>query len=371
MYNDSEVLEKWSSMKVTARDVAREAGVSPATVSLVFQQKPGVSRSTRERVFEVAARLGYVYEARTADRATSTILFVMYKKHGQVVYETPFFEELLKGVTDATYRHGYHKLAVSYFYGRESAYEQMKSVQSVRCAGLVLLATEAMATDIAQFERLGVPIVLLDSWFPTKSLDSVIIDNTRGAYDAVRYLISKGHSDIGYLHCGVSIRNFLERQSGFSSAMREIAPRTDKLPPIVRVGSTFEDSYADMSAYLDAGIELPTAYFADNDIIAYGCIKALTDHGYRVPADVSVIGFDDMVFPEVMVPRLTTMAVPKDAMGELAVKRLADLIKGETNGETIRLAVQTKVVERDSVLDLRAGGAPEPSTHPSARESER
>lgn len=368
LYKSSQDLWNGSYMKVTARDVAREAGVSPATVSLVFQQKPGVSRATRERVLEVAAELGYVYEARSNDRATSTILFVMYKKHGRVVCETPFFEELLKGVTDATYRHGYHKLAVSYFYGRESAMEQMKAIHSVRCAGIVLLATEAVATDVSQFERLGVPIVLLDSWFPTKSLDSVIIDNTRGAYDAVRYLVSKGHSDIGYLHCGVSIRNFLERQSGFSSAMREIAPRSEKLPPIVRVGSTFEDSYADMSAYLDAEPELPTAYFADNDIIAYGCIKALSEHGYRVPQDVSVIGFDDMKFPEVMEPRLTTMAVPKDAMGELAVKRLIDLIKGETNGETIRLAVQTQVVERDSVLDLGAVGTISLNESPSGGE---
>ncbi len=368
MYNSFEALGEWGYVKVTARDVAREAGVSPATVSLVFQQKPGVSHATRERVFEVASKLGYVYEARTSDRATSTILFVMYKKHGQVVYETPFFEALLKGVTDATYRHGYHKLAVSYFYGRESALEQMKAVQSVRCAGIVLLATEAVATDISQFERLGVPIVLLDSWFPTKSLDSVIIDNTRGAYDAVRYLTSMGHTDIGYLHCGISIRNFLERQSGFSSAMREIAPRTEKLPPIVRVGSTMEDSYADMSAYLDLSPELPTAYFADNDIIAYGCMKALAEHGIRVPEDVSVIGFDDMAFTDVMQPRLTTMAVPKDAMGELAVKRLIDLIKGETNGETIRLAVQTQVVERESVLDLRSTRTATLHDNPSTRE---
>ena len=350
-------------MAVTARDVARAAGVSPATVSLVFQQKPGVGRATRERVFEKAAELGYIYEPRRSDRATSTILFVMYKKHGQVVDETPFFEELLKGVTDATYRHGYHKLAVTYFYGRESAFEQMKAVRSVRCAGIVLLATEAMANDVTQFEHLGVPIVLLDSWFPTKSLDSIIIDNTRGAYDAVRYLIQKGHTEIGYLHAGVPIRNFLERQSGFMSAMREMAPPTEELPPIVRVGSSEEDAYADMSVYLDMNPWLPTAYFADNDLIAYGCIRALIEHGIRVPEDVSVIGFDDMAFPEVREPQLTTMAVPKDAMGELAVKRLIDLIRGETNGETIRTAVQTQVVERETVLDLREH--PELSDDPS------
>ena len=340
-------------MKVTARDVAREAHVSPATVSLVFRGKPGVSRATRDHVLAVAKELGFEYVAGPSERSTNTILLVVFKRTGQVVAETPFFEVLIGGVVDAAARHGYPGTPVSYFYGRESASEQLKTLRSIRCSGLILVATEALATDVSQFEHLGVPMVLLDSWFPTKNLDSVVIDNLRGAYDAVRYLVARGHEDIGYLHCGVPIRNFLERQSGFVSAMREVAPRTEQAPPTVRVGSTIDEAYEDMKAYLQTGPHLSTAYFADNDIVAVGCMRALRERGVRVPEDVSIIGFDDMLLEEDISPTLTTMAVPKRPMGELAVSRLNDLIKGETSGEIVRVSVQTEIVERATVRDLR------------------
>lgn len=339
-------------MAVTARDVAKRAGVSPATVSLVFRGKPGVGKETRERVFACAKELGFEYEAPEQPRSTSTILLVIYKRHGHVVGDTPFFEELVKGVSDATYKHGYHRLSVSYFYAGESKTEQLKAIRSVKCAGIILLATEALAGDVTQFEHLGVPLVLLDSWFPSKRLDSVVIDNTRAAFEAVHYLSRAGHTRIGYLHAGVSIRNFLERQAGFVSAIREFAPESAAQPQIVRVGSSIESAYDDMCAYLDTNPELCSAYFADNDIVAVGCMRALSEHGVRMPEDVSIIGFDDMPYCETVTPRLTTMLVPKPAMGELAVKRLVELIRKETLGETIRTAVLPKIIERDSVAVL-------------------
>lgn len=334
-------------MTVTARDVAKEAGVSPATVSLVFRNKPGVGAATRTRVLECAKKLGFVYGGSEGPQKTSTILLILYKQHGKVVSSTQFFEELIKGVSDATYRYGYHRLSVSYFYAQQDAAEQMEALRSVKCAGIILLATEIRAREIAQFEHLGVPIVLLDSWFPTKSLDSVVIDNSRGAWQAVRFLYSQGHRDIGYLHAGVNVRNFLERQQGVLSAMREIG--IEQTPQIVRVGPSIESAYDDMNAFLETGPKLCSAYVADNDLIAAGCMRALTEHGVRIPEEVSIVGFDDTPLCEVTQPRLTTMAVPKASMGDLAVKRLADLIHGNSLGETIRVSVQPALVERDSV----------------------
>lgn len=339
-------------MKVTARDVAREAGVSPATVSLVFRNKPGVGRETRNRVMKCAQRLGFEYDAPDQMRSTSTILLIVYKRHGEVVGDTPFFETLIKGVSDATYKHGYHRLSVSYFYAHENEREQIKALRSVKCAGIILLATEALAPDISQFERLGVPVVLLDSWFPTKRLDSVVIDNTRAAWEAVRYLSARGHRSIGYLHAGVSIRNFLERQEGFYSAVRSMEVEDNAPMHVVRVGASTESAYDGMNAYLDTNPELCTAYFADNDIIAVGCMRALQEHGIRIPEDVSIIGFDDTIHCTMVTPHLSTMGVSKEAMGELAVKRLVDRIKGNMLGEVIRVAVLPTIVERESVRTI-------------------
>lgn len=337
-------------MRVTARDVAKAAGVSPATASLVFREKPGVGKETRERVFAIAREMGFEYKSPESSQRTSTILLVIFKRSGQVVGETPFFEELIKGVSDATYRSGYHRLSISYFYAQQSASEQLKSLRSVKCSGIILLATEMLATDVVQFERLGVPIIILDNWFPSKPMDCVVIDNQHGAWEATRYLISLGHTNIGYLSSKVQIRNFLERKAGWRSAVQGVIENEGNPNRfIVRVGSTTESAYEDMKAYLDSGPDLPTAYFADNDVIAEGCIRAMKERGIMVPEDVSVVGFDDVPMTEMIDPPLTTMNVPKSAMGSLAVKRLVSLIKEETQGEAVRISVLPQVVERRSV----------------------
>lgn len=341
-------------MKVSASDVAREAGVSSATVSLVFRGKPGISPATRERVLEAAKRLGFEYRPRKAERVDNTLVLVVFGRQDQPLVETPFFAELSQGVMDAAVLHGYAGTQLFRFDGRADARAQLRELRAIKCAGIVLVATEAVATDVTLFERLGVPVVLLDSWFPSKDVDAVVIDNLRGAYDAVRYLAQRGHRNIGYLHCGVPVRNLLERQSGFVSAMRELAPRSEEPPLTVRVGSDLESVRADMLAFLDTDPELPTAFFADNDITAMGCIQAMRERGIRVPEDVSVVGFDDMLWDGAHSDELTTMAVPKRSMGELAVDRLDSVIKGETPGEVIRISVQTKIVERGTVRDLTA-----------------
>lgn len=339
-------------MKITARTIAEKANVSPATVSLVFRGKPGVGKETREKVLAIANELGFEYNPADTSRPSSTILLIIYKRHGRVVSDTQFFEELTKGVSDATYRHGYHRLSISYFYANENTQEQLKSIRSVKCAGIILLATEALATDIAHFEHLGVPLVLLDNWFPTKSLDCVVIDNARGAWGAVRHLATLNHKRIGYLHCGVSIRNFLERQEGFIAAIRDSDQTKTLAPQIIRVGSTVETAYADMKAFLDSAPDVCDAYFADNDLVAAGCMRALIEAGYKIPEDVSIIGFDDTPLCEVLRPTLTTMAVNKAAMGDLAVHRLVDLINNDTQGETLRISIQPTIVKRESVKDI-------------------
>lgn len=300
---------------------------------------------------KVAEELGFEYDAPSQPRKTSTILLIIYKQHGRVVADTPFFESLIKGVSDMTYKLGYHRLSVSYFYSQENKAEQLSSLRSIKCAGIVLLATEMRATDVTQFEHLGVPIVLLDNWFPTKNLDSVVIDNSRGAWTAVRYLRNMGHTDIGYLHSNTEIRNFLERRDGYIQAMRYFhTSDIDPLHTIVEVGSTMESAYKDMSRYLDGNPYLPTAYFADNDLIAMSCIRALKDHGLRVPEDISVIGFDDVSTAAIADPPLTTMAVPKTNMGAIAVRRLVEHVKGETDGEVVRISVLPEIVQRASVV---------------------
>jgi len=341
-------------MAVTARDVARAAGVSPATVSLVFRNKPGVGTRTREHVFAMAQELGFEYQGSAQADNRHAIQLVVYKSHGKVVGQTAFFEALIQGVQKATYAQGFGQLLISYFYEGEDSAEQLRALRSTKCDGIILLATELSAPGVRAIRRLGVPVVLLDSWFPTKDLDSVIIDNQGGAFNAVEHLVAAGHRDIGYLHSKVRIRNFLERADGFRQACQLLVERHyDCSARTVSLGASAREAYADMVTWLNTKPHMPTAFFADNDLIAAGAIGALVEAGYRVPQDVSVIGFDNVPTVELGTLGLTTMDVPKERLGALAVERLAKIVSQGTRTETVRISVLPTVVPRDSVAPPR------------------
>ena len=167
-------------------------------------------------------------------------------------------------------------------------------------------------------------------------------------FNATSYLVNHGHQQIGYLRSKIRIKNFLEREDGFCKGL-STQKRSDY---IFDVEPTSEGAYHDMKALLEKSPKLPTAFFADNDIIAISCMKALKEKGFRLPEDISVIGFDDiMPLCEIIEPKLTTMRVPKQRLGMLAVDRLIANINNEAK-EIIKLEVSTELVERDSVYKI-------------------
>ena len=114
---------------------------------------------------------------------------------------------------------------------------------------------------------------------------------------------------------------------------------------------TMEDAYQQMLKYLDRNPKLPTAFFADNDNLALGAMQALKERGFSIPGDISIIGFDDLPFCEIAVPRLTSLRVPKQDMGRLAVREIVDMIQGKNTTKT-KIQICTEFMERDSVRDL-------------------
>ena len=336
--------------KVTAKEVAKRAGVSQATVSLVFRNKPGISEDIRNKVLQTAEAMGYTAEPRHISNRIMQL--VVYKRHGRVISDNPFIEILLQGVADQAAKLGYH-LSVSYFYGDKDRKEQVKSICSLQSEGIILLATEMGESDFELFRDMTVPIILLDNFSLDMKWDAVGIDNRRGVRNAIRYLIECGHTRIGYLHSNVDIRNFRERQNGYLSGCRLLQENMarDASKRIVKVNVVTEYAARSMKEYLATNPILPRAFFADNDHIAAGCCRALLETGHRIPEDISIIGFDDAPISEMTEPKLTTMAVPKERMGALAVSRLAERIK-DPSIETVHIEVLPELVVRDSVLDL-------------------
>ncbi|NCB29472.1 MAG: LacI family transcriptional regulator, partial [Clostridia bacterium] len=216
---------------------------------------------------------------------------------------------------------------------------------------IIVLATELFEDDYAAFEDTQCPLIFLDSSSDYHRFDFVQINNEDAAAEAANYLIANGHTAIGYLRGSFRIKAFSERSLGLSRALRRANLKIDP-KHVVTLGTTTDGAYRDMLAHLSRRPSLPTAFFADDDAIALGAMRALQEAGYRIPEDLSLIGFDDLPFGEISSPRLTTIHVHKQGMGEIAVRRLFDPPSvGDTRIHT-KILVCTDFVERDSVRKL-------------------
>ncbi len=342
-------------MKPTVKDIAAAAGVSPGTVSNALNGRKGVSARVRETVLRVARESGYLKEV--PPPVSKVVRFVLFKRHGHVVSETPFFASLIEGM-ERECRRADLELRLTHLNLEEPDHgEVLEMLRSEPAAGLIVLATEMREGDPKLFEGLEMPMVLLDNRFHDNPCDAVLIDNVGAAWKAVSLLISGGHQRIGHLRGSYEIGNFRERGRGCREALTERGLTMDERD-VIALDPSVEGAYREMKKALcdrwsdKDGWNLPTSFFADNDIIAAGAMRAMQERGIRIPEDVSVVGFDDMPFCEVMTPRLTTVRVYKHEMGALAVRRLVARQEACLQGAeaTVRLVteVQTEMVLRES-----------------------
>lgn len=339
-------------MGVTVKDIADVLEISPATVSLAINYKRGVSEKTRERVFEVARELGYNKTAapvRTAER--HTVQCVIFKQRATSGLDTSFFSKMMEGVESRAGLGG-SSLMISYINAEDNIPQRLDALCAADTQGMILLATELTPEKIKPFLSVRVPLVVLDAYFENLPLDCVTINNAQGAFMATTYLMEQGHTEIGYLTSKVRTVNFSERHEGFRKAFRKAGLRRSAEYSFPLTPS-IDGACADMKAALQLRPKLPTAFFADNDIIAAGAMRALKEMGVRVPEDVSVVGFDDIPLCLSLDPLLTTVGVPKERLGILAMERLYNRIEQPDVTEFVKIEVGTKLMERESVKRLR------------------
>lgn len=334
-------------MKVNMKLISQITGYSQSTISNVLNNKKGTSRQATEEILRVARETGYLNTTKI-----DHIQLVFFKKSGKVLTETPLINDLIDGIVDGARGSGLDT-HLCYIQQNSSDYrEKYDSLFSNRNAGIILLATELDEADILPFTRLTCPLVVLDAWFDRFMFDTVLMNNYDSFLMSAGYLIENGHRRIGFLGSSVQIRNFYYREQGFRDGMHRYGlPVQEDL--FLSLEPTMNGSCESMKEHIrSSSFNLPTAYCAVNDIIALGAIKALQECGYRVPDDVSIIGFDNMPFGEISSPSLTTFHVPKRALGELAVKRLLEQC-GKTPFTPCRTELLTSLVERQSVRVLR------------------
>jgi LacI family transcriptional regulator len=326
---------------VTIKDVAREAGVSVATVSRVWNDAAFVSPDTRQRVAEVAARLGYSPHGAARSlitRTTHALGVLLPDLYGE------FFSEIIRGIDHTAQRNGYHILVSSSHDSKDEIDAALRSMRG-RVDGMIIMSPDLEAQQTLHALQGSFPVVLLNGGAESKAFDTITIENHEGAYAMVRHLVKRGHRRIAMI--GGPERNYdaAERLRGYRTALEEGGIRYDD--SLVLKGNFSELSGHRAAEALLAIDPRPTAIFAANDSMAIGALSALREHGLRVPEDIAVAGFDDIPMARYMNPPLSTVHVDISKLGERATALLLSSLQ-EGNRPRQQHQLSTTLVIRSS-----------------------
>jgi LacI family transcriptional regulator len=310
--------------RISLIEVARHAGVSPATVSRVVNNSAPVSESIRTKVFASAEALGYDLNlARGSGGVSSRTVAVIVAD-----LLNPFFPEMLRGV-DLEARYDGTGMMLYDTAEDTQPEEHILRMVSNRSLDGVIVAGSRIATDelVNHCKRYGIPVVLINrSMHCCADVACIRVDFEKATYHAARHLLSLGHGRIGFL-AGPEITEMSQaRRKGLEDALTEVglAIRPEWLASgFPNVAGGFQA----MSALLSLPEnDRPTAVQAYNDLMALGALKAIRSHNLRVPEDISVVGFDDIAMAAHSNPPLTTVEQPKTYMGTLAMRMLREMM---------------------------------------------
>jgi len=335
--------------QVTMEDVAREAGVSRALVSLVMRESPKVSEKRRERVLAAASRLGYRPNAMArglASRRTRTIGVLLND------LRNPFFAEIMDGIFEAADDLDYRLLIGT---GRRQAAGERRAVDAFfehRADGLLLVSPRLPGAEILSIGH-SAHTVVVGRPVRAAHVDSVRNDDLAGGRLAVRHLAGLGHVRIAHVDGGRGAGSS-GRRTGY---LREMAALG--LEPRVVPGEFTEAAGVAAAERLLADGELPTAIFAANDLVAAGALDRFEDAGLSIPGDISILGYDNTFLAALHHMSLTTIDQPRPEIGRLALTTLVERIEGART-TAVHLQLEPSLVVRSTTgppRDLRGDGA--------------
>ena len=278
------------------------------------------------------------------------VKFITFFKEG-VIADAPFFPPIIAAAEKECRIQGMEMILLN-IDKRSADYEEViEQLREDKSSAVILLGTEMTAEDIDVIRAITTPLVVIDYWNKDEDFDAVLINNTDSAQMAAEYLLKMGHRKIGYLRSKFRYVPFQERELGFRRALAEAEltlPDGMIFDADLSPDSHFED---ELREYIRTLHEFPMAFFADDDTIALAAMKVILDCGLRIPEDISLLGFDDILTAAYMNPSLTTVSVPKQEIGRAATQRLFDIIR---NGSEVKYKIHicTSLVERESVLKL-------------------
>lgn len=331
----------------TIRDVARRAGVAPMTVSRVINNSSYVSAQTRARVERAIAELQYV-----PNRLAQSLRFSKTHTLALIVSDitNPFWTTVARGAEDAA---SAGDLTVVLCNTDEDPAKQTRYVQLLlqrQVDGFLLVPARNTPDSLLLIQQQGVPVVLLDRQVIGAEADSVRCDSEGGAFALVQHVIACGHRRIACVAGPQHISTSLQRVAGYQRALASAGLRTDL--DLVRYGAFTQDSGYALTQELLGRPAPPTAWFAANNFIAIGVLKALRQAGLRVPEQMSVVAFDDLPLGLLIEPFLTVAAQPAYDMGYRAAELLIGRISGSVTGPPQDVILPVELLLRASCRPL-------------------
>lgn len=340
--------------RVKMADIAHESGVSLSTVSLVLSDKPGIPTETRGRVINVARALGYQFKNHVISRSTvnlRTVGLILKSQMGEVPQQNEFYSHVLAGIEAACRQQHLNLLFSTLSVDADNfPVENLHSLWHEAADGLLLVGAFVDESLNHIIGERPCPVVLVDAYSQTPLYDAVLSDNFNGAYRAAEYLIACGHTRIGFVGAHEhAYPSFLERRRGYLQALHDHGIPTPYFADVKHTTVRSDGIAATINLLqLQPGL---TALMGVNDIVAISAMHAALSMGKRIPQDLSIIGFDDILLAENVMPPLTTMQVDKIGMGRLAVNLL--LNRAETPQACLVTAVlQPTLIKRMSVQNL-------------------
>lgn len=329
-------------MKATIRDVARQAGVSVATVSRVFNDSGPVSPDTRHRIRDAARELRYTPNSAARSlsvKRTHTLGALLPDLYGE------FFSEVIRGIDETAQRHHHHLLISSSHNDRAQIAAALRAMRG-RVDGLLLMSPGVDAETLTAELPEELPVVLLNCPVREARYATLAIDNRGGAVAMVEHLLAAGHRSIAFIRGAPRNHDARERLLGYRAALR--AAGVERVAAWELPGDFTEQAGYDAVGTLLRLDPLPTALFAANDAMAVGALSALRESGLRVPGDISVTGFDDIPIARYLTPSLTTVRVGVSALGARAAAILLQTLAGDGPPSPIHAVLPTSLVVRAS-----------------------